>query len=270
MDELRSTIQEFTDEELLRAYFEKKDEYTPEAREAMRVEVEKRGLSEASLGTAAAPKSVADPAASLSLMSGDFIAFEHSFSPTDWLLASAILRDNDIPCFADNPTSTPTFPIEGEGEKWVTIRIHKDFVEKARELLDEHFIIEEKKYLLRYSSVRDRLKAFNFHDIPPSDGAPTDTIEVSLTADEKVIVVGLARRLVKEAETIEKEQDRILFFFDSIEPLIERLEIPNHPALTRADLLTLIEILQVYVNDPALPASMDEAISQLLSFFLER
>jgi hypothetical protein len=61
----------------------------------------------------------------------------------------------------------------------------------------------------------------------------------------------------------------VLFYYDSIEPLIERLQESGRTTLSRSDLLTTLEILQVYVDDPALPSSMEEAISQLLSFFLK-
>jgi hypothetical protein len=38
---------------------------------------------------------------------------------------------------------------------------------------------------------------------------------------------------------------------------------------TRSDLLAILEIFQVYADDPALPASMDEAIAHLLAFFID-
>ena len=268
MDDLGSTIKDFTDEELATACFSQSASYTPEALRLMREELSRRGLSESrpSEKTDAAEKTPGP----LILDGTDFVPFVHSFTSTDWLLARAVLLDNDIPFIVDNPTSTNTFPIEAETEKEISIRLHKDSLDKCRELLDEHFILSENKYRLKYSGARERLKAFNFHDVATSEAEAAEEVEVSLTEDEKRLFVTLGRRLLKEPERVEKEQDRILFYYDSIDELLGRLATPDHPLLSRNDLLTLIEILQVYVNDPALPPSADEAIAQLLSFFFAK
>ena len=88
-------------------------------------------------------------------------------------------------------------------------------------------------------------------------------------ADEKEIITAFGNRLLREAEAVEKAQERILFYYDAIEPLTGLLQEPDRSSLSRNDLLAILEILQIYADDPALPPSMDEAISQLLSFFLK-
>jgi hypothetical protein len=263
MSDLRNTIMEFTDEQLRTAFFSDKDQYTDEALTIMQEELSRRGL-------AAAPDDEnKNDVAPVQLNSEDFARFDYSFSRTDLLLATAVLRDNAIPFFVDNPTSSDIIPFENEAEKRYVIRIHKTFVDKSHELLDEHFVRTDNKYILKYTGARDRLRAFNFHDIHLTDNASSEELDVALSADEKKIIIALGNRLLREAEQVEKKQERILFYYDSIEPLIKRLQESDLTALSRNDLLTILEILQIYADDPALPPSMDETIVQLLAFFLQ-
>jgi hypothetical protein len=267
MDDLRTAIAGMTDQQLLAACFRFKDEYTAEALAAIRAELEKRGLSEADIATpGSGDEAEAEP---VRLKSDEFVLFDHSFSRTDLLLASAMLRDNGVVFFADNPTSTDTLPIESEAEMRYTIRVHRASEEKAHELLDEHFIKADKRYVLKYTGARERLKAFNFADIHLSEQQAAEQVEVVLSSEERKVITALGERLLAEADEIEKSQDRVLFYYDSIEPLIARLEEAGEKTLARSDLLAMLEILQVYADDPALPASMDETIAPLLELFLE-
>ena len=262
MSDLRTTIGEFTDEQLRTAYFREKDQYTAEALTVMSEELSKRGLpivSDGGQNTEVTP---------VHLDSDDFVRFDYSFSHTDFLLATVVLRDNNVPFFVDNPSSTDILPFENESEKRYTIRIHKTFIAKTHELLDEHFVKADNKYLFKYTGARDRLKAFNFHDIHLTDDASAEELDVDFAEDEKKVITALGNRLLQEAEQVEKDQERILFYYDSIEPLISLLQEPGRTSFSRNDLLTMLEILQVYAGDPALPPPMDETILQLLAFFL--
>jgi hypothetical protein len=265
MSDLKTTINEFTDEQLLTACFREKDQYTPEALTIMHEEISKRNLSDAPTDTAT--DGTAD-AAPVQLNSEDFLRFDHSFSRTDLLLATTILRDNAVPFFVDNPTSTDMIPTENESDTSYTLRIHKTYLEKTHTLLDEHFVKADNRYLLKYTGARDRLRAFNFHDIHLTENESLEELEVAFAPEEKEVVIALGRRLIDEADAIEQSQERILFYYDSIEPLIERLQEHDRSTLSRNDLLAMLEILQIYADDPALPVSMDEAIAQLLTFFL--
>lgn len=263
MSDLRTTIGDFTDEQLRTAYFREKDQYTPEALTIMSEELSKRGLPlvpDGGQNTTVTP---------IHLDSEDFVRFDYSFSRTDLLLATAILNDNAVPFFIDNPTSTDILPFETETEKRYTIRIHKTFIDKTHNLLDEHFVKADNKYLLKYTGARDRLRAFNFHDIHLTENASAEELDVSFATDEKKVITALGNRLLQEAEQVEKKQERILFYYDSIEPLLSRLQEPDRTSFSRNDLLTMLEIVQVYADDPALPPSMDETILQLLAFFLQ-
>ncbi|MBN2188588.1 MAG: hypothetical protein JW699_03960 [Chitinispirillaceae bacterium] len=264
MDELRDTIREFSDEQLRTAFFREKEQYTDAAIEVIRTEMFRRGLSEEP------DKAIKEErAAAVRLNSEDFVRFDCSFSRMDLTLAAAILRDNGIPFFVDNPTSSDSIPTEVEAGQNFSILVHNASLDKAHALLDEHFVKSDRSYLLKYTEARERLKAFNFNDIHLTEKVANEELDVGLDAGEKNIIIGLGERLLREAEQIEQKQERVLFYYDSIEPLIGRLQEPERIMLSRNDLLTILEILQVYADDAALPSSMDGAIHQLLAFFLQ-
>jgi hypothetical protein len=267
MKELREMIANFSDKDLLIHVVEKAGEYTPEALSIMKEEMARRKIDASLLSKDDSDANTDEPQIT-KFKSEDFVEFEHSFSRTDLPLAAAMLRDHGIPFFVDNPTSSDTIPIENELEKRFIIRIPKAYIDKAHEQLDEHFIKADNKYLLKYSGARDRLRAFNFHDIHLTETESLEELEVALAAEEKRCVIDLGRRLLDEADSVEQTQERVLFYYDSIEPLITRLEEHDSGSLSRTDLLTMLEILQVYIDDPAFPASMDEAVSTLLGFFI--
>ena len=267
MNDIRTAISEYADDHLLSEFHRHQAEYTPEGVEALRQEIAGRGLTQ-KLPDPPEDNSETSVGQVRHFDSADLMEFDHSFSRTDLLLATAMLQENKIIFHIDNPESTETLPIQSETESRYTIRVHKDFVAQAHTLLDEHFVKADNKYLLKYTGARERLQAFNFHDIHLSEKAAEEELEVSFTPEEKKILVTLAKRLQSEAEAIETAQDRVLFYYDSIEGLIGRLQEQDLAALSRNDLLTMLEILQVYVADPALPASMDETIAQLLAAFL--
>jgi hypothetical protein len=264
MSELLNTVREFSDEQLRNAFFREKDEYTDEALEIIRVELMKRGLTQEP-DDAKKEETVS----AIRLKSEDFVRFDYSFSRTDLALATAVLRDNSVAFFVDNPTSSDIIPFENESEKRYSIRIHKTFIDKSHELLDEHFVKADNKYLLKYTGARDRLKSFNFNDIHLSEKDADEELDVAFSTDEINIIIELGNRLLKEAEQVENKQERVLFYYDCIEPLIGRLRDPGRTSLSRNDLLTVLEILQVYADDPCLQPSADEAIFQLLAFFLQ-
>ncbi|MBN1127830.1 MAG: hypothetical protein JXA71_02515 [Chitinispirillaceae bacterium] len=269
MQELRETVSKYSDKELMTQFINRKDDYTSEALAVMQEEIEKRGIDGSVLEKdGGEEKTNEGSATTVTFKSEDFLKFDHSFSRTDLLLASAILREHKVPFFVDNPTSSDTIPTESEAEKRFAINIPKQFADQTHALLDEHFVKADNKYLLKYTGARDRLRAFNFHDIHLTEKEAMEELETALSVEEKAVITTLGCRLLKEAEQVEMAQERVLFYFDSIGPLIERLDMPGMTSLSKNDLLTILEILQVYIDDPALPASMDEAISQVLALFI--
>jgi hypothetical protein len=82
------------------------------------------------------------------------------------------------------------------------------------------------------------------------------------------VISRYGQRLLTEVEDIEQKQQRVVFFYDSIDPLLDALKKKKYK-LTPTDLLTVLEILQVYCDDPDFPSSMDDAILSLIDFFVE-
>jgi hypothetical protein len=274
MSELERALAEYSDGELLDQYFNHKNEYTPEALDIMRHEVARRNLNEENLKTllprqTSGEVEVGEGGSILHYNTGDFESFDHVFTHTDVLLAHAVLRDNKVPFYVDNPGSTDTLPIQSEAETRYTIHVHKQYVQKAHEILDEHFVKENGVYAFRHSSVKDRLKAFNFHDLHLTELEAKEEIEVTIPGEEKAAIVRYAKRLLEEADKVETEQERVLFYYDILEPLIGRLETGTQTvSLSRTALLAVLEVFQVYCGDPEFPGTLDPTIGILLGFFL--
>jgi len=271
MTELKETISGYTDKDLLEQYFRHKDEYTPQALDIMREEISRRNLGEKDfqefLTRQPGEVEIDEGGSVLQLKSEDFEAFDHTFTHTDILLAHAVLRDNNVAFYIDNPKSSDTIPLETEAEKRYTIHVHKKYIEKAHEILDEHFVKEDGAYTLKYAGARDRLKAFNFYDIHLSELAAKEEVEVEIPSGEKKLIIQYAQKLLNEADEIEERQGRVLFYYDTLEPLIEKLEKQGY-MLSRTELLAILELFQVYCEEPDFPESLDNTIKALLSFFL--
>ncbi len=263
MELLKDAVKDFSDEELMNQFLNHREEYTPEAFSIIETEVNLRKIDK--------DQYVKKPAVQikkgkLSLDSDDFVQFEHTFTRSDLLIAISILKEHEVLFFADNPSSVDFLPIETEASKRFYIHVHKEHAEKAHELLDEHFEKMGSEYLCRYSSTKDQLRSFNFHDIHISEKEVKELIDVGFSTEEVKVITSYGKRLLSEVETIEEQ--RVIFFYDSIEPLLKLLQ-NDTIKLTRTDLLTILEILQIYCDDPQFPEHMDEAILTLLSFFTE-
>lgn len=265
MDQLKEAVKDFSDQELLTQYINHKDEYTAEALAILEDEIKARGLR-----PQAPDKTVASiKRGQINLDTDDFEQFEHTFTRSELTLAVSILRDNDVILYADNPTSVDSIPLETEASKRFTIHVHKDSVQKAHELLDEHFEKKNGEYKSRYSSVKDRLKSFNFHDIRISEEEDRELIDVGFSDAEIEVISKYGKRLLSEVDKVEQEQERVVFFYDSIEPLLDALHGDNAGQLIRSDLLTILEICQIYCDEPDFPDTMDEAVTTLLNFFFD-
>jgi hypothetical protein len=261
MELLKDTIKNFSDEELIDQYLNHREEYTPEAFSVIEKEVNSRNIDKNLLEKKPA---VEIKRGVLSLDSDDFIQFENTFSRSDLMAAISILKEHGILFYADNPTSIDFIPLESELIKRFSIHVHKEHAEKAHQLLDEHFEKVGSDYISRYCGTKDQLKSFNFHDIRISEKEAKELIDVGFSPEEVEVITRYGQRLLTEVDTIEEQ--RVVFFYDSVEPLLELLQ-KNAKKLTRSDLLTVLEILQIYCEDPQFPEFMDEAIMTLLSFF---
>ena len=265
MQQLKEQLQNYTDSELVQQFLEHHDEYTPEALSLLKEEVERRDLD------LEKQRQLLEEGSSnvkiIQMDIDDFEQFDHVFSRVDLELAAIMLRDNQIPFYADNPKSGSTFPLEPEAQVQFTIHVHKSAIGKAHELLDEHFEKIDGSYRLKKMSVKEQLKLFSFHELQLSEKEAMEEIEVSFTAQEKTTILEYARKVLEEGDQIEKNQDRVLFYYDSIEEIIIRFSDKEIGALSKTGLLTILEILQVVCDEPCFPQFMDEVISSLLGFF---
>lgn len=263
MSDLKSTIAEFSDDFLLEQFVERKDDYTSEAIELMKKEIDSRGITQEKIQDFITERKKQIP---LSMDINDFVSLKHNFSNTDILFAHTILQDSKIPFFVNKPEPESALPIESEASRVFTINVHKDFQDKAKDLLEEHFEPEEGVYRLKVSGVRDRLKLFSFQDAALSEKEAAEKVDVSFTYEERQELIRLGKKILKDVEEIEKRLERYVFYFDSIEDVNRHLEKENQGTYTKTELLAILEIMQIFVDE--LPASMDETISALLDFFV--
>jgi len=264
MEQLRQEIGKYTDEYLIDQYLHHREDYTDQASSLLGEEIKKRGLD---LTLPAATETPEPQTGFVRLESKDFTPFDHLFNRMDLQIAATILHDNGIPFYADNPSSTATFPVESEATMQFAIHVHVSAVEKAHALLDEHFEKLDGQYQLRKMTIREQLLAFNFHDLHLSELEAAQTVSVTLTSEEKEVIADYGNRILKDVEQIEQEQDRVIFYYDSIPPLLEHIGC-DHQVLSKTDLLTILEILQIFCKKKEFPPFMDEPISTLLGFFL--
>lgn len=263
MELLKETIKDLSDEELINQFLNHREEYTPEAFSIIEEEVNSRNIDKSLLEK---KPEVETKRGQLSLDSDDFIQFENTFTRSDLMVAISILKEHEILFYADNPNSVDFIPIESEILKRFSIHVHKEHADKAHQILDEHFEKTGSDYLSRYCGTKDQLKSFNFHDIRISEKEAKEQIDVGFSSEEIEAITSYGQRLLAEVDTIEEQ--RVIFFYDSVEPLLDLLQ-KNTDKLTRSDLLTVLEIMQIYCDDPQFPEFMDEAILTLLSFFNE-
>lgn len=268
MEDLKTSLKTFSNDYLLEQFIDCQEEYTPDALRLLKCEIDTRKISQDEIDSFLKRKDVGVDE-SKPLDTKDFVLFDHSFSHTDILLAITVLRDSKVVFYVDNPTSSETIPLESEATKRYTIHVQKDFIEKAHELLDEHFVKQDGFYSFRYAGAFDRLKAFSFYDLHLTELEAAETIECDFTPDERKIIIAYGKRLLDEVDTIEEQQERVVFYYDSIEPLIEYISDESNTEFCRSDLLTIMEILQIYCTESDFPQSMNDATATLLSFFLD-
>jgi hypothetical protein len=88
------------------------------------------------------------------------------------------------------------------------------------------------------------------------------------TSEEKNTITAYGKKVLEEYERIEAEQSRVIFYYDTIESLCDHLSDEEELSLTRTELLTILEILQIFVDNADFPSFMEESIATLLSFFM--
>ncbi len=266
-EELRERFRDFSDEFLVQQYVNARDEYTQEAVEAMKEELKVREIDpETYVGDAPGQDSRERRRSVLSRE--DFLKFDHQFARTDLLVAEAVLRELNIP-FVVETSDSDTIPLQTEADRIFTLHVHKDSLDKAHEALDEHFEKADGMYRSKYTSVKDRLRALSWHEIHFSESELEEEIEISYADEERAPMEAYVKRLIDEADEVEQKQGRVLFYFDNLEDLLKRLE-SNSRTFPRADLLAMLETLQVYCDDAQFPQRLERVAEALMDFAMRR
>ena len=267
MEQLMGEIQQLSDDRLMEQLVLHHDDYTPEALSLLKDEVEKRQLDLEKYKQVISEKHTSD-INFIQLDTKDFKPFDHTFNRIDLELAAVILRDYQIPFYADNPQSSDVIPLETEAERRFTIHVHASGIQKAHELLDEHFEKIEGMYRLKKMNTREQLKSFNFYELQLSEKEAAELVEVVFTEQERAAIANYGKQLLERSEEIEKKQDRVLFYYDTVEMLLDNISAWKSCTFSKTELLAILEILQVFCDDSGFPGFLDEVISNLLGFFI--
>ncbi|MBD3243810.1 MAG: hypothetical protein GF331_24675 [Chitinivibrionales bacterium] len=259
--DLEQVIQGYENDYLLEQYFVKHDEYEQEALEAMQREIERRGFTEEQLAPYREEQSPDDDASEGE--QAQFVPFDDTFSRTDLLLVHTILRDGGVAFYVDNPPST-VVPLAAESDRRYKIHVRADKAAEAHELLDQHFHREDGEYRLKHTSVHDRLRGFSFLEVRLSQVELDEEVTLELSEQEREAIAGYGKRLMGDIETV--EQQRPVFHFDNVEPVVQRVEAGGG-SLRMIDLLTVLEVLQIYCDEPGFPPALVDAAGVLLDLF---
>ena len=267
---LQENIKGFTTPYLIEQYKLHRDQYLDEAIRLMEEEIKARGISEEDMAKVlSGDENAAEEAPEVVHYDRKaFSPLEGAFSTNDSILVRSMLSEHKIPFFMDSSTSILPFMGEELDAHLVAFFVHNDWLVKAREIIDEHFDLLDKRYSLKFSDVKTRLKSLNFYEIPHALLESKEIVEVDLSKAEKEVIITYGLRLLDEVDDIETRQNRVVFYYDSLEDLISRLKSDKTPRLSHMDLLASLEVLQIYCDEPGFPPTADSIIEALLVFFL--
>jgi hypothetical protein len=268
-DNLRERFSELSTDYLVEQYTKKREEYTPEALEAIAAELKERDVDQQELQRYREANAESQEAAR-KFSRNDFVPLEQKFTRTDLLIAHAMLRDEQIPFIVETSSLTgDMIPLETVSAPNYTVQVHRDSLERARALLEEHFHSQGGQYKSKYSSPRERLKSFQFHEVHLSESQLHESVDLQFTREERAAIVGYLKRLEQEADAIEEQTGRVIFYYDTLQETAELLEKGKDTELEMTDLLTVLEALQIYCEDPEYPEFLDSVAEGLLNILSE-
>ncbi len=265
MSEIQEKIKNFNDDFLLEQFFNQSQEYTEEAVELMEKEIALRDLDTSEYEIDEEKEREMEQYAQ-----EDFTALDNGFNQVDLLIVRELLLENDVPFLVDTSGSSSALPIETEATHTYSVRVPESLMEKAKALIDEQFHSKDGVYAVKYDGIKDRLKAVNFFEIDLKESELQELLEVSFSSEESTLLCQYLEKLNAEADAIEQEQERVLFFFDNIEECLQRLQDTENNQFSRADLLTLLETCQIYCDQDSFPQQLESTIEALLSFFAQQ
>jgi hypothetical protein len=267
---LRETIKGFANQYLIEQYKLHRDQYMDEAIRMMEEEIKVRGIGDDEIAKVLSLDENDGPeaAAVVNYDRKDFSPLEGGFSTNDSILVKSMFADHKIPYFMDTSSSILPFTGDELDAHLVAFYVHNNGLEKAKSIVAEHFTLAGNRYALSFSDVKDRLKSLNFYEIPHDVLESKEIVEVDFSKAEKEVIITYGSRLLTEVDLIESRQNRVVFYYDSLEDLIARLTSDEPPRLSHMDLLASLEVLQIYCDEPDFPPAANGIIDALLGFFL--
>jgi hypothetical protein len=270
--QLQELVQGYSTPFLLEQYLHARDEYTADAIKIMEAELARRNVGKDQIDEYSKSGVLSElgdqgNVTIRHLKRDDFAKLDGSFSRSDGVLIRAMFGDEDVPFFLDTSVNPSVVPGQ-ETAVTVGVYVHKDSLDKARELVAGHFDLVDGVFKVRHADMRERLVSFSFDEIPQQELDSAEITGVHFSQEEKGVLIRLGKRLQDEIDEIENRDGRIVFHFDNVEELLEQLD-EKDPALTKTLLLTALEILQIYAKDEEFGDTAQGIAQALLGFFLQ-
>jgi hypothetical protein len=270
---LHELVQSYSTPFLLEQYVHMRDQYTQDAIKVIEAEMARRNLGAAEIEEYKSTSLIGEDGGSGNvqvrhLKRDDFIKLDGTFSRADGFLIRAMFGEEDVPFFVDASLQYSAIPGHENAPQPVSVYVHKDATDKALALIGAHFDLADGMYHVKYSDVKDRLASFSFSEIQQSDIESSEITDVHFSQEEKDVLIRYGRRLLSEIDEIETRDGRIVFNFDNVEALVGLLS-HEKPGLTKTDLFTALEILQIYCCDPEFGPAAQGSAEALLGFFLQ-
>jgi hypothetical protein len=260
MDEhLENQFKAMPDNTLLDLYSRRREEYTEEALNIMKAEISSRKLElpSADSGNAKTSKSYSRD---------DFVPLEIVFSQVDILLIQIMMREHGIPFFAQaTQAQSSVLPVDGQIMQNYALNVPAEKKDEAAAIINEHFDARDGVYVRKRAGGKDRLRSMSFNEIQISELEAEEEVSVELGEDERDLTIKYLDRAISDADEIEKKLERVIFYYDNLEELRNHLASDNSN-LTRGDLLAILEVMQIFCDEPDFPKSLENAADAILDF----
>ena len=271
---LAEAVKGYSTEFLLEQYVHSRDQYTEEAQKILAQELAARNISQTEIDEFAKKSLVGEDEATGNVQvrhfkRDDFDKLDGVFLRNDIFLLRSMFSEEDVPFIMDTGVQFSAVQQQQAGKQYVGVSVHKESKDRAMELVRTHFDCVDGVYAVKHSDMRERLKSFSFDEIQHAEIESAVIVDVSFTREEKDVLVDFGKRLLEQIDEIESRDGRIVFHFDNVEGLVGRLSSDEDPSLSQVDLLTALEILQIYCDDPQFTATAAGIAEALLSFFLQ-
>ena len=265
MSEISKKIKEFNDEFLLEQFYDRKHEYTDEAIALMQEEISLRNLS---CSHQENNKNEVSDHKESEVVEDELIPIDNKFNRTDLVLAQSILTEEGIPFYVTSSTQSSALPLENDAANSFSIHIPKTQMDKANECLNRHFHTKDGLFSAKYSTIKEHLKSLCFYEIDLSGQELDEEVEVQFSLQESSDIRRYIEKLVTEAEDIEQESERVLFYVDNLQDCLAHINEENRSSFPRVDLLAILEVMQVYCDNEDFPQTLEMTAEVLLNFFL--